>query len=469
MQAMLQTSHIYISMLNFLFNIIKMKTNVIKILLLLLIISTGACRKSSYEINSGVNNIIDNGSGTGTTTWTNDKQHVIDGLVFVNDGQVLTIEAGTVIRGNTGQGENASALIVARGGKIIAEGTADKPIIFTVEGDDLEGSVPFSAKGLWGGVIILGNAKLNTSSGEASIEGIPFTEPRGVYGGNNNEDNSGILKYVSIRHGGTNIGEGNEINGLTLGGVGSNTIIENVEIIANKDDGIECFGGTVNLKKIVVAYCGDDCFDFDNGYNGNGQFWLAIQDPNEGDLIIEHDGGSDPIDGLPYSLPVISNCTFIGRGHSISNHLIVYKENAGGTLVNNIFMNQGFGIEIEYNESDINCYNHLNNGSLNIRNNVFFNINENSPEAIFNVFSNQSVELANQNEYVDNYFNTANNEIHDPGIIIEEEFMELIPMNDLSGNPYLISNEWFETVDYKGAFGHYNWANQWTLLSQYFD
>ncbi|HEY9114111.1 MAG TPA: hypothetical protein VIN10_05385, partial [Bacteroidales bacterium] len=160
---------------------------------------------STVTINYNIN-------GTGTTTWTSNNIYILNGLVFVNDGQTLTIEPGTVIKGKAGQGENASAFIVARGGKIMAEGTAEKPIIFTAEADDLQGSVPDLDNGLWGGVIILGKAVLNTVPAVQQIEGIPTTEARGSYGGNDDNDNSGVLKYVSIRHGGTDIGEGNEIN-----------------------------------------------------------------------------------------------------------------------------------------------------------------------------------------------------------------------------------------------------------------
>jgi len=140
----------------------------------------GSCRKSDYEVKES-SNIIDGGQGTGTVTWYAGKNYVIEGLVFVNDGQTLTIEAGTVVRAKTGQAEKASALIVARGGRIIAKGTAEKPIIFTVEGDDLSGSIPTKSRGLWGGVIILGSAPLNASGNEAAIEGISITEPRGVF------------------------------------------------------------------------------------------------------------------------------------------------------------------------------------------------------------------------------------------------------------------------------------------------
>ena len=142
--------------------------------------------------------IVDDGNGTGTTTWKTGKTYLLDGFVFVNDGQVLTIEPGCVIKGKPGQGENASALIVARGGNIMAEGTPDKPIIFTAEADNLNGSLANTDRGLWGGLIALGKGKLNSSPGESQIEGIPTNEPRGRYGGNDDNDNSGVLKYISI-------------------------------------------------------------------------------------------------------------------------------------------------------------------------------------------------------------------------------------------------------------------------------
>ena len=175
--------------------------------------------------SSNIVTITDNGSGTGTTTWTSDKVYVLDGLVFVNSGQELTIQPGTVIKGKPGTGANASALIVAKGGKINAVGTPTQPIIFTFEADPLNGSVPLSTSGQWGGLIVLGNASLNSTPGTSAIEGIPTTETRGIYGGTNDADNSGTLKYISIRHGGTDIGAGNEINGLTFGGVGSGTTV----------------------------------------------------------------------------------------------------------------------------------------------------------------------------------------------------------------------------------------------------
>ncbi len=268
------------------------------------------CRKSEYTLPDEYTVISDRGNGTGTTTWRAEKDYLIDGKVFVNDGQTLTIEPGTVIRANTGQGGSASALMVARGGGVIAEGTPQKPIIFTVEGDDLEGSVPIEANGLWGGVIILGNAPVNTESGEEIIEGIPVEEARATYGGNNEKSNSGILRYVSIRHGGTELSEDDEINGLTLGGVGTGITIDYVEVISNRDDGFEFFGGTVNARYLLSAFCGDDAFDFDMGYRGNCQFIVSLQAGATGDLPIE----LSDFEGNPKTRPVIANATLIGKG-----------------------------------------------------------------------------------------------------------------------------------------------------------
>jgi hypothetical protein len=426
-----------------------------------------ACdRKSDYVIDSDLEVIKDNGTGTGTTTWTPGKQYLLDGLVFVNDGQTLTIEAGTVIRGKTGQGEQASALIVARGAKIIAQGTAENPIIFTCENDDLVGSVPLKTKGLWGGIIILGNANLNIEGNEMQIEGIPYYESRGVFGGTDDDDNSGILEYVSIRHGGTDIGEGNEINGLTLGGVGRGTTIEFVEIIATKDDGIEFFGGTVGCKFIVSAFNEDDAFDYDLGYSGYGQFWLAIQDPGEGDLVLESGGGQDPELGLPYSLPVLYNGTFIGRGSHITNHLVQFNQNAGGRLVNSLFLDQLGGITIQYKENSSNSYSQFTNGNLEIKNNIFWDVADNIQENIFSVYADNGITISEQNQIFINYFAAATNTISDPGLTISPDYYWLIPLNNVSENLAPLPDSWFNEVNYKGAFGTVDWTKNWTLLHQ---
>jgi len=227
------------------------------------------------------------------TTWYSDTIYQLAGRIAVEDGATLTIEPGTIIKGEAGTGANATALLIARGGKLVAEGTAAAPIIFTSVADEISQAdieagnfaspnLDPTINGLWGGVIILGKAPISPkpdATGEVTevqIEGIPTSDPNGLYGGINTHDNSGILSHVSIRHGGANIGSGNEINGLTLGGVGFGTSINNIEIVANQDDGIEWFGGTVNTSYVVVWNCGDDGIDTDQSWAGDLDNFVVI-------------------------------------------------------------------------------------------------------------------------------------------------------------------------------------------------
>jgi hypothetical protein len=234
-----------------------------------------------YQQGNGETNtedtIVDvSGAITSNTTWTNDKIYRLNQKVVVDNGVTLTIEPGTIIKGTEGQGSLSSALIIARGGKINAVGTSSEPIIFTAEVDNISvgqtvgSNLNENNRGLWGGLIILGKAPCSFTGDveEFQIEGIPADDTFGLYGGDVPADDSGVLKYVSIRHGGTLIGEGNEINGLTLGGVGSGTVIDNVEVVANDDDGVEFFGGTVNVSNILVWAQKDDGLDIDQGYAG---------------------------------------------------------------------------------------------------------------------------------------------------------------------------------------------------------
>lgn len=428
---------------------------------LLLILFTFSCRKSDYVLEDHDETITDNGFGTGTVTWTKDKNYILEGFVFVNDGQVLTIEAGTVLRFKSGQAENASALIVARGGKIIAEGTSEEPIIFTAEADDLEGSLETDERGLWGGLIILGNAPINIDGGENSIEGIPFAEPRGIYGGVNENDNSGTLKYVSIRHGGTNIGEGNEINGLTLGGVGNATEIDYVEVVANEDDGVEIFGGTVNLKHIVVSECGDDLFDYDLGWSGNGQFWMGVQLHLLGDNLIEAGGGTNPVYGLPNSLPNLFNLTLIGSGKSSNGMCATFEKNAGGLVANSIFMSKDKGIGVEVTDQEHDSYNQWKNGNLAVKNNVFHEVADASPESILKLTGIYTPEMENEWQAS---FNTSKNEIKDPKI--DTESGNFVPEEKVKGDMLDYPLPWFQIVDFKGAFGEDDWIQGWTLLAE---
>ncbi|MBN1158084.1 MAG: hypothetical protein JXA61_01775 [Bacteroidales bacterium] len=227
------------------------------------------------------------------TTWETGKVYILENRIAVLDGVTLTIEPGVIIKGQAGTGSNATALLIARGATLMAEGTANSPIIFTSIADEImpgeiaSPNLDPDLNGLWGGLLILGNAPISADAASVQIEGIPPSDQNGLYGGDQPEDNSGIIRYVSIRHGGSNIGEGNEINGLTLGGVGSGTIIENVEIVANQDDGIEWFGGTVNVTNALVWNAGDDAIDTDQSWGGTLDNFVVV---NPGDECFELDG-----------------------------------------------------------------------------------------------------------------------------------------------------------------------------------
>ncbi len=225
---------------------------------------------------------------TTDAVWTADKVWILGGRIAVEAGATLSIEPGTIIKGEAGAQNNATALLVARGAKLNACGSADAPIIFTSVADEItpervaagnftSPNLDTNVNGLWGGLIILGYAPISVEgNGEtAQIEGIPTSDQNGLYGGNEVSDNSGTICYVSIRHGGTNIGEGNEINGLTLGGVGRSTTINNIEVAANQDDGIEWFGGTVTVTNALVWGCGDDGMDTDQAWNGVCDNWIV--------------------------------------------------------------------------------------------------------------------------------------------------------------------------------------------------
>ncbi len=257
---------------------------------------------------SSTDNLVVSGD-IGTTTWTKDNVYEISGKAVVNDGDILTIEAGTIIKARAGTGSLASALIVARGAKLMAEGSATEPIIFTSTADNIKSgditspNLTEADNALWGGLIVLGYAPVSAGDGdtEAQIEGIPADDLFGRYGGDNAADNSGIIQYVSVRHGGALIGADNEINGITFGGVGNGTVVENIEVVANLDDGVEFFGGTVNVTNVVVAFGEDDGLDIDQNYSGTITNAFVLQSgATAGDNAIEIDGpeGSTYTDGL---------------------------------------------------------------------------------------------------------------------------------------------------------------------------
>ncbi len=318
------------------------------------LVSFSSCEKDPVEPDDDGRETI-RGVISSDVTWTADKCYILSGKVVVTDGAILTIEPGTIIKGDEGTASLASTLIITRGSKIMAEGTAANPIIFTSVLDNIQigektgTNLDENDNSKWGGLIILGNAQVSVGEGdtEGSIEGVPPSEDYGKYGGSDNADNSGVLKYVSIRHGGAEIGEGNEINGLTLGGVGTGTVIENIEVFSNLDDGIEFFGGAVNVTNALVAYQGDDAFDIDQNYRGTVDNLISIQN-GTGDNALEIDGPEG--DTYTAGLFTLRNGMFIAE--TSAGRAATLKSMAQGTIENSVFKGFANGIRIRANYVD---------------------------------------------------------------------------------------------------------------------
>ena len=263
--------------------------------------------------NSFTTEVVE-GNITADATWSATTVYELSGTVAVEAGVTLTIEAGTIIKGQPGTSANAAALLVLQGATLNAMGTASAPIIFTASSDEIApgeivGSIDATVSGLWGGVIILGNAPISAAESPAPIEGIP-TSVGAVYGGSDAADNSGTITYISIRHGGSEIAPGNEINGLTLGGVGSATTINNVEVVANKDDGIEWFGGTVDVSNVVVWNAGDDGLDTDQDWIGTCSDFIVVT----------------PTGGSAFELDGPEGTTSTGQVHTFNNGTVFAGE-----------------------------------------------------------------------------------------------------------------------------------------------
>lgn len=315
------------------------------------------------------------------STWTANQIYIMTGKVVVDAGVTLTIEPGTIIKGAEGEGTLASALVVARGGTLIANGTAEQPIIFTSVRDNIQpgmiagGNLDETQVGLWGGLIILGNAPISVESGLVSqIEGVPADDSFGAYGGDDVMDSSGEISYISVRHGGATIGEGNEINGITFGGVGAGTIVNNIEVVGNQDDGLEWFGGTVNVTNALVWAQGDDAFDIDQAYAGTIDNYIYIAGPDS-DHSLEIDGpeGADNATG--------SFTMRNGWLKGLASEYADFRDGARGTVENSYFFNYpgNADLELDDNGSSANYFagnlvisgnefntSHLSEGNLSI-------------------------------------------------------------------------------------------------------
>ena len=288
-----------------------------KLLIIFLIVGLVSCKKELGGTNTPINipaSTTLSGNINITTTLTADKVWTLKGYVYVTDGAKLIIQPGTTIISDIAE---KGALIIERGAQLIAEGTAAKPIVFTsgkVVGERMPGD--------WGGVVILGRATTNRTS-EPTIEGGIGR----VYGGNNDADNSGVLKYIRIEYAGVAAMPNSEINALTLGAVGSGTILENIQTVYANDDAFEFFGGTVNASNLYAYATADDDFDFDFGYRGTITNSISKRDPQFVDMGDAGNGVESDNDGVgstsqPYTHPKLINLILIGpfNATSLPNH-----------------------------------------------------------------------------------------------------------------------------------------------------
>ena len=271
-----------------------------------------------------------NVSGTiaASTTWTANKRYVLNNFVGVAAPATLTIEPGTVVYG----AGTTATLFIQRGAKIIADGTARRPIVFTSPQ-----RVGSRAQRDWGSLVLLGSAPVN--AGEPTLEGLP-SENAYRYGGTNPADSSGVVRYVRLEFGGYEISTNQEINGLTLAGVGSGTVIDYVEVLHNKDDAFEFFGGTVNAKHLLGVAFADDGLDFDNGYSGSIQFAALIKraanDEDDGNILTESDNHPQTFTLTPQTSPRVYNVTALRESGPRGNYGGVIRRGSAGRFYNTI-------------------------------------------------------------------------------------------------------------------------------------
>lgn len=279
----------------------------------------------SHAMYSHVESTVQvSGTITASTTWTANNRYVLNDFVGVASPAVLTIEPGTVIYGGGGR----ATLFIQRGAKIMADGTARRPIIFTSPQ-----KVGDRSQRDWGSLVVLGQAPINVPGGQAFMEGLP-SEPAYAYGGTDPEDSSGVLRYVRLEFGGFEIQTGQEINGLTLAGLGRGTVVEYIQVLHNKDDAFEFFGGTVNARYLLAVAMADDGLDFDFGYLGSVQFAVlikrAINDESDSNFYTESDNNGQGTGDTPLTNPRVYNVTAIRVASGTGNYGGVLRRNTAG-------------------------------------------------------------------------------------------------------------------------------------------
>ena len=386
------------------------------------------------------------GTLTSDETWAASDEHLLTCQTFVPAGVTLTIEAGATVKSLADDGNGlAPALVVMQGGMLMAEGTAGAPITFTADMTDAE--LAANPRGNWGGVIINGYAPIATTGGVNYVEGL-----EGVpYGGSDPDDNSGVLSHVRVWHGGRSIGMDNEINGITLAGVGRGTTVEYSEVAYNLDDGFEMFGGTVDLHHCSVVNVGDDAFDTDEGYQGRGQFLFVHRDA-ESDKAHEMDSKTNSdFDSQPRSHPMFSNVTVMGGAEDA----LRLREGTGGDFRNYIIYDVGDdAIRNDDNGSELVTQDFSATAGL-------------YPDYLYissnTLMWNVGDQLFNDFEDTPSFAGTAIEA--DPGL--SSAYMVVTPT--AGGAAYqsvdAVAEAWFTQTDYKGAFGQDNWLEGLSILS----
>lgn len=447
-----------------------MRSLKLKALIVAATIFTASCTKDNPDPAnpSGKQTITLQNGGSITGVYKNTVLNVpegtftLKGYVFFEEGSEINIAPGAVIKSDI---TNKGALIIERGAKINAIGTAAKPIVFT-SGKPVGERNP----GDWGGVVILGKAKTNRTT-EPTIEG-------GIgknYGGTVDNDNSGTLKYVRIEFAGIAAQPNSEINGLTLGGVGSGTTIEYVQVSYGNDDAFEIFGGTVNAKYLVAYGTADDDFDFDFGYTGKIQFGISLRnpsvvDPGDAGNGIECDNDGTGTLATPVTRPVLSNFTFIGpnvdltasKNHNFANR---FRRSSNFVLNNSVligWMKGGLSLE-----SDASYNSFVSTANTSEFKNNLLHANT-APYKIGSVTVVGATDIAVKAKAEANGTITlaaaADAKITDPFNLLSPNLLPAAGSPALSGSAFAgdLSNTFFTTTTYRGAFGSNNWLAGWS-------
>lgn len=416
---------------------------------------TATCTVTVAADATGSQRVILKDSISSNMTLRAVDNNLLQGFVFVKSGVTLTIEPGTVIKGDRA---TKGSLIIVPGAKIIAEGTAEKPIVFT--SNEPAGSRSY---GDWGGLILCGKAPVNAK--DPVIEGGPNTK----YGGNDPEDNSGIVKYVRIEFAGYPLEPNQEINGLTLGGVGRGTTIEYVQVSYCGDDSYEWFGGTVNGRHLIAYKGWDDEFDTDYGYSGKLQFLLGIRDPKHADTSksngFESDNNATGSGDEPITNPIFSNVTLIGP---------LYGESAGKAESEILYSTEDASNGAKGGQFQ-SAMHIRRNSALNVYNSVFtgwpyglYLQNANAAATVKNVifagmwenFKDDASKSYFEKEGLNNKVYSSSNDL----IATNANYSSVV-VDEISGADFsdsVLSNNFFEKVTYKGAFdGTNDWTQGW--------